>query len=651
MRDSHYFNGLAVVEEGVDVQACSFVAVFDTLKNTKGYIQMKGRARQKNAKFFVFQAVNSPCKASLSLSLAQEMERRVHAFIRGKSRLPASSPPLASGHGASAVEESDEAAPAEVAVLESGFYKVKNGIVDLVTAKSLLNRYILSVPLDPFARSSKESLVAHMPVYERDRLILPAHLPRKVRVVSLPEKYSSLPKKKKHKMLALRACVRLHSYGLLNDRLLPLTRKDMQAHILRVATKDVTSIPLPRLPLENIFSDRETEIYVYPIHQTSPAVTKCNTIFQGDGHTLALVTFHPIHTSIPPFALMHGELGEIQNSLGEQFVVGCSPEQRSLLSETFILLMNERWRRRSRNMYFRTREMGEFNGVVAPYVVGILSSSGNLDWDFMDLLLKESLRSKEERISAVRSASCADKLPKTRLWTPLYDEYTSYLVYGPSGEDCSSIFPHEKEGIETYHDYFTKLRGFDLPQGSKLFEAQRLWSLPSNLQMAKNSEAQASTIKTPSSKYDVCQELATVKLAQEACLEATLANAHVAFLCCMLPQFLFVFERFSVATAFLEHCRANIPALGQFFSKLPIESVMIALTAKSCSLEESYEKLEWFGDAVLKLVQTDSLLMSSELQQWVAFLHEGDLSTLRSGKIELTDCHNCRPSAMLTSTT
>jgi hypothetical protein len=43
----------SVVEEGVDVQACSFVLVFDTLKEHKG-IQMKGRARQKDAKFLSF---------------------------------------------------------------------------------------------------------------------------------------------------------------------------------------------------------------------------------------------------------------------------------------------------------------------------------------------------------------------------------------------------------------------------------------------------------------------------------------------------------------------------------------------------------------------------------------------------------------------
>jgi dsRNA-specific ribonuclease len=59
---------------------------------------------------------------------------------------------------------------------------------------------------------------------------------------------------------------------------------------------------------------------------------------------------------------------------------------------------------------------------------------------------------------------------------------------------------------------------------------------------------------------------------------------------------------------------------------------MEALTAKSCSLPFNYDRLEYLGDAVLKLIQTDSLLYSTNerLTQWLKCLHEGDLSALRS---------------------
>ena len=60
--------------------------------------------------------------------------------------------------------------------------------------------------------------------------------------------------------------------------------------------------------------------------------------------------------------------------------------------------------------------------------------------------------------------------------------------------------------------------------------------------------------------------------------------------------------------------------------------VAIAVTSKSCNSDENYDGWEWVGDAVLKLLQTDSILRSQKTKQFVKFLHEGDLSMLRSGK-------------------
>ena len=57
------------------------------------------------------------------------------------------------------------------------------------------------------------------------------------------------------------------------------------------------------------------------------------------------------------------------------------------------------------------------------------------------------------------------------------------------------------------------------------------------------------------------------------------------------------------------------------------------MTSKSCNPGDCYDKLEWFGDAVLKIAQTDAILKSVELREWIPFLHEGDLSTLRSGEL------------------
>ena len=46
--------GTSAVEEGLDIQTCNGVMVFVELTTVKSYIQMKGRARVKNSKFYLF---------------------------------------------------------------------------------------------------------------------------------------------------------------------------------------------------------------------------------------------------------------------------------------------------------------------------------------------------------------------------------------------------------------------------------------------------------------------------------------------------------------------------------------------------------------------------------------------------------------------
>ncbi|CAB9528306.1 Endoribonuclease Dicer [Seminavis robusta] len=152
----------SVVEEGVNVQACSCVVGFDSLKSAKGYIQMKGRARQKCAKFFVFKDPET-CPV-LSLEDAQMLYVRVHKFIF-------SIPPTVMTNLPKQLEEMRIPAKLsdcdELWSVELGQYSSKEmcGSVDMNTAKSLVNRYILSVPCDPIARTSKAALLAFLPVY------------------------------------------------------------------------------------------------------------------------------------------------------------------------------------------------------------------------------------------------------------------------------------------------------------------------------------------------------------------------------------------------------------------------------------------------------------------------------------------------------
>jgi len=63
----------------VDVEACSFVIVFDNIKTQKAYVQMKGRARRKDAYFFVFQGLHKI--PHISLQQAQETQEYVWRIL------------------------------------------------------------------------------------------------------------------------------------------------------------------------------------------------------------------------------------------------------------------------------------------------------------------------------------------------------------------------------------------------------------------------------------------------------------------------------------------------------------------------------------------------------------------------------------------
>ena len=208
----------SVVEEGVDVAACSFVIVFDNLRSSKAYVQMKGRARRKDAKLYVFQ--NSHPSAQnpgvMTLKTAQEVERRVKQFIQAReTRVPQYFPPnmlLGRGYiGPSLCIEGK--------ALKDGEYRAKNGVVDLSSAKGLLNRYALSIPVDPSSRHSRDAMLLQMPSYDGDGILtLPSHLPSDVRCVELPEQYRDhggqtvAGRRDRQSLLALMACVRLHRY-------------------------------------------------------------------------------------------------------------------------------------------------------------------------------------------------------------------------------------------------------------------------------------------------------------------------------------------------------------------------------------------------------------------------------------------------------
>ena len=268
----------------------------------------------------------------------------------------------------------------------------------------------------------------------------------------------------------------------------------------------------------------------------------------------------------------------------------------------------------------RTKE--QYNAVIPPYLVGVLSKSGDLDWDFMTELVAESNRSIEQRAFAGRIVSPSEQVPKPRICCTSYNQFLPYIVFGPTDKSCGAEMSSEVEGVKTFRDYYKKVHSFELSDDCPLFRAHRMWSLDSGLPTKPRLTGESNE----GLPLDACL------LPEQALIEEPLANAHVSLLCVFLPQVLFSIERLQKTEAFIRHCERNIPTLGKCFRKMEFSRVAIAITSKSCNSDENYDGWEWVGDAVLKLLQTDSILKSQKFKHFVKFLHEGDLSVLRSGK-------------------
>jgi len=634
----------SVVEEGVDVDACSFVIVFDHLRSTKAYIQMKGRARQKNAKFFVFQNITpNLSNPYMSLCVAQEIDQRVREFIESR---PQCVIPLTDPVVMFTKYEGDSVSDEDIALCNNE-YRAKSGMVDLSSAKSLLNRYTLSIPMDVASRSTRDVLCLHMPQFEDDRLMLPAHIPSAARCVLLPERYRDRSKKEKQNMLALMACVRLHKLHLLSDRLLPLKRKDMQNKLLGVALTELLVSGEVSEQKDPPGAGESNEVYIYTLNQAGEGFDQNEKALGGAKRQLCLITLVPFPGKLPLLHFTHLEIGKVTCDFGAPKTATFTHKEWTRCADFYTAVMNGRWRKRTSSAFYRYNPEKPKTGVLPPYVVGPITKDGEIDWDRIEVTLKDFGRTEEERIEAVRTTSLKIDLKSPRVWCPIYDPLVSYIAYGPSKLTCDAPFPDQLDDVKTYQDYMVNRREFQVGAKSRLFAVQRLWYLPRKVQrdfisptvfaMWKekivDKELEVPDHVLQEGERSPCEGLVAALLPQDACLEAPIADASLYLSCLLLPQILFHMDQIVTAEKFVDYCAKYLPVLGAHLltiSEHSWDDVLESLTAKSCIMPYNYDRLEWLGDAVLKLIHTDALLNSRDLRKWVTYLHEGDLSLLRS---------------------
>jgi len=563
---------------------------------------MKGRARMQNAKFYVFENCHPDATfaSPITLNQAQEVEQLVKRMIELREpNIPDTYEAFAS------VPYSGKSASLEIKALHEGEYRAPKGCVEVRSAKSLLNRYSLSIPLDTSSRSSRQAMLLHMPMYDGYRLTMPAHLPSSVRMVILPDEFRVNSNSREiQNRLALMACVRLHSLNLLNDRLLPLRRRDMHERLLKVALQKLPDVG-ERPPHDSFPANtgESKQVYLHKIIQRGSKFDSHNDFLGCGKKTFGVVTIIPLMPT-PDLKFEHIELNEVKCEIGKNQAIVLSPENMITIADFFSVLMDCRWSKRTGNLRIQYADDRNLLSVIPPYTVVLLNEEGDLDWERMKAVVSDFRRSKEERKNALKAISTS-KTFIPRLLVPIYEPNNTYLAVGNSGINCAAKFPHREE-YETYADYFEmkQERKMDNTNAS-LIAVQRLWHNPRKMHREKwvfsNRKRKANEIdENATMTGDELQEgeqaplvgLESALLPDELCMEALLPDAALNLHAILLPQILYHIEQCLTTRSFVYYCKERLPLLGSYMEKVDLFDILEMLTAKSCSMSISYDRLE-----------------------------------------------------------
>lgn len=71
----------SVLEEGIDVQECNYVIMFDEIKTFTSYVQTKGRARMQDSNYIIFTRESSITEVVERIQIYQNMDRRLKSLL------------------------------------------------------------------------------------------------------------------------------------------------------------------------------------------------------------------------------------------------------------------------------------------------------------------------------------------------------------------------------------------------------------------------------------------------------------------------------------------------------------------------------------------------------------------------------------------
>ncbi|CAG7966166.1 unnamed protein product [Penicillium olsonii] len=210
-----------VLEEGIDVSACSLVICYDKPANLKSFVQRRGRARHKESKFAVMVSTEDE---SLDLPKWQELEELMIKAYQDEERR----------HKEACELEAPEEHVSEILWVEKTKYEIAsplliptNHLSAVLTADDAvqhLHHFCDVLPVDEHVDNRPMfSFEEESTGLIRGVVTLPNSVHPSVRRTRSEAAWRT--ERAARKEAAFQAYKSLYAYGLVNDNLLPLTRK------------------------------------------------------------------------------------------------------------------------------------------------------------------------------------------------------------------------------------------------------------------------------------------------------------------------------------------------------------------------------------------------------------------------------------------
>lgn len=196
----------SVLEEGIDVQSCNYVIMYDTIKHFSAYVQTKGRARMQSSSYTIMIEEKEISKLLGKLEKWKKIEDQLQKYLIGKTverHLPLE-------------DEINERFPVTI----KPFYTKIGAVLEASSVVQLLNRYCMALPQDLYTASTvcwfKETTDSKIVV----RLVMPPQSTIKEDIIS--DKVGTVKDAKRS--AAMKACIRLYENKELNEHLLPISK-------------------------------------------------------------------------------------------------------------------------------------------------------------------------------------------------------------------------------------------------------------------------------------------------------------------------------------------------------------------------------------------------------------------------------------------